>query len=101
MLSLTILQARTARQRVLTNENDENTASTRLTRAKAAALSVSDVPASNVAVKKPLQTKKSAGNTANATQRRRPALGDVSNVTKPDNIDSKDGKKPTVRSGLT
>jgi len=64
---------------VVTNENDENAGTTRLTRAKTAALSSQDpvdVP------KKALQTKKSTvGLAANGGQtRKRAALGDVSNV---------------------
>lgn len=79
------------------NENDENGPSTRLTRAKAAALSSGDAPAANAATKKPLQTKKAATNTAtNVPQRRRAALGDVSNVSKTENAETKDGKKPAA-----
>ena len=67
-------------RRAVTNENDENSASTRLTRAKAAAL---DNPADPP--KKALTTKRSVSSTAlNVTQaaRKRSALGDVSNVNK-------------------
>ncbi len=69
------------RQRVVTNENDENSVaqSTRLTRAKAAGLSVADDNTS--LAKKPLQTKKSTTGTMNGTTRRR-ALGDVTNAAK-------------------
>ncbi|RMJ21357.1 g2 mitotic-specific [Aspergillus sp. HF37] len=89
--------ARSIRTRGATNENDENGASTRLTRAKAAALSTGDAPAANTAAKKPLQTKKAATNTASVPpQRRRAALGDVSNVTKTENVEAKDGKKPVA-----
>lgn len=67
---------------MVTNENDENNASTRLTRAKAAALTVSEEHSSGLA-KKPLQSKKAATNTmANGATRRRAALGDVTNATK-------------------
>lgn len=65
-----------------------------MTRAKAAALGVDEisVPA------KALQTKRSAMNTqAQGAQRKRAALGDVSNVTK---TDATEGKKPTARTGL-
>ncbi|KAK2755910.1 G2/mitotic-specific cyclin [Arachnomyces sp. PD_36] len=96
--------ARTLRQRGPTNENDENgTTSTRLTRAKAAALAAPDVQVTNGALKKPLQTKKSSATTLNnGTQRRRPALGDVSNVNKTDGSDGKDGKKTAIpKVGLT
>ena len=68
------------------NENDENGPSTRLTRAKAAALTNNEDQVGNVPAKKPLQTKKAATNTTtNGPQRRRAALGDVSNVTKGEN----------------
>ncbi|KAI1375545.1 A/B/D/E cyclin [Hypoxylon crocopeplum] len=77
---------RTARQRVI-NENDENS-STRMTRAKAAAL---DVDVSSQPVKQALQSKKSAVNANPAAQRRRAALGDVSNVGKAEAVE---GKKP-------
>lgn len=81
------------------NENDENGPSTRVTRAKAAALTT-DVPAANGAAKKPLQTKK-ATTATNGTQRKRAALGDVSNVGKADNGEAKDAKKATSKAGLT
>ncbi|KAL4989092.1 cyclin-like protein [Aspergillus falconensis] len=91
--------ARNLRTRGAMNENDENGPSTRLTRAKAAALTT-DVPAANGALKKPLQTKKAATG-ANGTQRKRAALGDVSNVGKADNGVTKDAKKATSKTGLT
>ncbi|KAL6239039.1 hypothetical protein BDW75DRAFT_199431 [Aspergillus navahoensis] len=91
--------ARNLRTRGTMNENDENGPSTRLTRAKAAALTT-DVPAVNGALKKPLQTKKAATGT-NGTQRKRAALGDVSNVGKADNGETKDAKKATSKTGLT
>ena len=82
------------RQRNVTDENDENGGTTRLTRAKAAALTVADDSA-GAAIKKPLATKKSASNVSNRTAgHKRAALGDVSNVTKNEVIDSKDYKKP-------
>ncbi|OTA80186.1 hypothetical protein M434DRAFT_230286 [Hypoxylon sp. CO27-5] len=77
---------RTARQRVISNENDEN--STRMTRAKAAAL---DVDVTSQPSKQPLQSKKSAVNANPAAQRKRAALGDVSNVGKGEVVE---GKKP-------
>ncbi|KAI1813716.1 cyclin-like protein [Poronia punctata] len=83
---------RTARTRIASNENDENTNSTRLTRAKAAALEV-DVAQ---ATKQPLQSKRSAVNTNPAGHRRRAALGDVSNVGK---AEAAEGKK-TAKVGL-
>ncbi|KAL4811227.1 cyclin-like protein [Aspergillus unguis] len=91
--------ARNLRTRGTMNENDENGPSTRLTRAKAAALTT-DVPAANGPVKKPLQTKKAA-TTTNGPQRKRAALGDVSNVGKADNGEAKDAKKATSKTGLT
>ncbi|OKL60168.1 G2/mitotic-specific cyclin-B [Talaromyces atroroseus] len=102
MSSFTVLQARSLRQRTVTNENDENSTSTRLTRAKAAALTTSD--ATTVATKKPLQSKRANSTmvTSNAGQKRRPALGDVSNVNKTDLIDAKDVKKAAAsKTGLT
>ncbi|OTB03080.1 hypothetical protein M426DRAFT_24103 [Hypoxylon sp. CI-4A] len=85
---------RSVRQRVVSNENDEN--STRMTRAKAAALDV-DVT-SQQASKLPLQSKKSAVNANPGAQRRRAALGDVSNVGKSEVVE---GKKPaTSKVGL-
>ena len=78
----------------MTNENDENAGSTRVTRAKAAALTVPD---DVVGVKKALASKKFTSNITHANavpgQRKRAALGDVSNVTKNELIDSKEGKK--------
>jgi G2/mitotic-specific cyclin 1/2 len=67
---------------MVTNENDENgIGAMRVTRAKAAALTAGD-DLTNVS-KKPLQTKRSAVtmNTLNG-QRRRAALGDVTNASK-------------------
>ncbi len=84
------------RQRAVNNENDENNGTTRLTRAKAAALAVPDDTTAGI-VKKALATKKSNTNVSTTNtlpgQRKRAALGDVSNVTKNEIIDLKDGKK--------
>jgi G2/mitotic-specific cyclin 1/2 len=92
--------ARALRHRAVTNENDENVATTRLTRAKAALganESAADVP------KKTLQTKKSTATLGanGAATRKRAALGDVSNVTKTDapGAGAKDGKKPLATKG--
>ncbi|EEP80530.1 G2/mitotic-specific cyclin-B [Uncinocarpus reesii 1704] len=97
--------ARSLRQRAIANENDENATTTRLTRAKAAALAGPDSQVNLTATKKPLQSKKSTLTAANTgIQRKRAALGDVSNVNKADNIesnDSKEVKKSTSRVGLT
>ncbi|EHA57926.1 G2/mitotic-specific cyclin-B [Pyricularia oryzae 70-15] len=75
--------ARTARGQLVSNENDENAGSTRMTRtkAKAAALNVDELALPT----KQLQTKKGvAGKPAPTTRTTRNALGDVSNVTKVD-----------------
>ena len=83
------------RQRAINNENDENAGTTRVTRAKAAALTVPE-DADARPVKKALGAKKSAANTSNMNAgagRKRAALGDVSNVTKNELVDSKEGKK--------
>ena len=67
-----------------------------MTRAKAAALAVPDDTSAGV-TKKALATKKSATNVSHTSnipgQRKRAALGDVSNVTKHEVVDAKDGKK--------
>ncbi|KAH8177575.1 G2/mitotic-specific cyclin-B [Sarocladium implicatum] len=78
--------ARPAR-RLVSNENDENSNSTRMTRAKAAALNVDELA---MPAKGALQTKKSAVNANTAAGRPRAALGDVSNVGK---LGAADGKK--------
>lgn len=70
----------------MTNENDENVGTTRVTRAKAAALTGDD--GATGLVHKPLQSKKSVLN-ANPTTRKRAALGDVSNVTKGEAVEGK------------
>ncbi len=84
------------RQRAVINENDENSGTLRVTRAKAAALAAPGEASAKVA-KKPLATKKSANNVSNTNaqqgQRKRAALGDVSNVTKNEVVEAKDGKK--------
>ncbi|CBX92797.1 hypothetical protein IAQ61_005841 [Plenodomus lingam] len=90
---------RSLRQRAVTNENDENAGTTRLTRAKAAGLgaheSAADVP------KKALQKTKSTANlAANGAARKRNALIDVSNVSKAEapGAGAKD-KKPVATKG--
>ncbi|KAL9604488.1 MAG: hypothetical protein Q9219_000453 [cf. Caloplaca sp. 3 TL-2023] len=87
---------RPARPRTVTNENDENSGTTRLTRAKAAALGGPEDQA-GVPLKKPLATKKSSTNVSSTgaapLQRKRAVLGDVSNVTKNDAINVKDVKE--------
>ncbi|KXJ91982.1 cyclin-like protein [Microdochium bolleyi] len=83
--------ARPARQRLVTNENDENSNSTRMTRAKAAAL---ETDVASQPVKQAFQSKKAPITTATG---RRAALGDVSNVGKTAVVE---GKKPIKSSGL-
>ncbi|KAI5288697.1 G2/mitotic-specific cyclin [Ascosphaera aggregata] len=85
---------RALRSRTITNENDENLVTTRLTRAKSSALNADHHSAANTTLaKKPLQSKKAApatggnatgvnGATTTVMTRRRAALGDVSNMTK-------------------
>jgi len=84
-------QGRTSRARLISNENDENSGSSRITRAKAATLNVDELslPA------KPLQSRKGAA--AQPAQRKRAALGDVSNVTK---VEANDGKKAVGKTVL-
>jgi G2/mitotic-specific cyclin 2 len=98
MNQLTLAQART-RQRVVQNENDENSVaqSTRLTRAKAAGLTNADDNTS--LAKKPLQTKKSATGTLNGTTRRR-ALGDVTNAAKGAEVVQEGKKAAGTKAGL-
>ncbi|KAI9886425.1 MAG: hypothetical protein M1823_001743 [Watsoniomyces obsoletus] len=90
-----------ARPKVTSNENDENGPTTRLTRAKSAALSADATSNGGGALagKKPLQSKRSTssntliGNAVAQPQRKRAALGDVSNVTKSTVIEAKKVKK--------
>jgi hypothetical protein len=99
--SNTSIQARSLRQRAVTNENDENAGTTRLTRAKAAGLgaheSAADVP------KKAVQTKKSTATLGanGAATRKRTILTDVSNVSKtePLGAGAKGDKKPAAKKG--
>ena len=63
------------------------------------------IPEDATGAKKALQSKKSSTNFTNSTtaptQRKRAALGDVSNVTKNESMDVKDGKKGlTAKAGL-
>ncbi|KAM0342460.1 hypothetical protein ACHAPU_009534 [Fusarium lateritium] len=82
--------ARATRTRLAGNENDENSGTTRLTRAQAAALKVDEL---SLPAKAALQTKKSTINgTAAAATRKRAALGDVSNVGKTDGVAGKKTK---------
>ena len=79
----------------MNNENDENNGTIRLTRTKTAALSGPDELSTMGLAKKALQAKKSAGNTLNTApaQRKRAALGDVSNLAKNEVVDGKNTKK--------
>ncbi|TIC89406.1 G2/mitotic-specific cyclin-B [Colletotrichum higginsianum] len=86
---------RPTRARIVSNENDENSGSMRMTRAKAAALNVDELAAPGKAA---LATKKPAVNANPAGQRKRAALGDVSNVNKTET--AVPGKKPASKSGL-
>lgn len=70
-----------------------------MTRAKAAALAAPDDTSAGIA-KKPLATKKSVSNTNTIPGRKRAALGDVSNVTKHEVVDAKDGKSLLNKPGL-
>lgn len=80
---------------MVNNENDENSGTTRLTRAKAAALAGPEDLIGG-AVKKSLATKRSSATVSSTNaaplQRKRAALGDVSNVTKNETVDLKDVK---------
>ncbi|KAK8196553.1 G2/mitotic-specific cyclin [Zalaria obscura] len=84
--------ARAVTRRAVTNENDENAGTTRLTRAKAAALSgpthAGDPPQKAVLAAK-RTTSTTALTTAAQPTRKRAALGDVSNVTKNETVDPK------------
>ena len=95
---LTCEQARSVRQRAVNRENDENAAPARMTRAKTAASGGQDELSEGI-VKKALQSKKSTTNVAPA-QRKRPALGDLSNIGKTEPTEGKVAKKPTGRPAL-
>lgn len=85
----------------MTNENDENAGTTRMTRGKAAlggADDLSDLP------KKALQSKKSTNALGTNGAKKRAALGDVSNVTKTEGLGAgakggKEDKKPLATKG--
>lgn len=92
------------RQRAVTNENDENGRSTRVTRAKAAALTIPEDTDGSRLVKKALGTRKAVTTESNVSAnagRKRAALGDVSNVTKNGAAEVREGKKALVgKAGL-
>ena len=85
------------RQRAINNENDENAAPARVTRAKAAALGGTDELSEGM-VKKALQSKKASSNTTSgaAAQRKRTALADVKNITKAEPSEDKASKKAST-----
>ncbi|KAF1989358.1 A/B/D/E cyclin [Aulographum hederae CBS 113979] len=78
-------------RRAVTNENDENAGTTRVTRAKAAALSTND--SAGDPPKKALQRSRSAATSTAVGIKKRAALGDVSNVAKNESVQEKEGKK--------
>ncbi|ORY62297.1 G2/mitotic-specific cyclin-B [Pseudomassariella vexata] len=83
-------------RRLVSNENDENSNYTRMTRAKAAALDANVL--SQPTKQQPLQSKKSAVNVNPAGQHKRAALGDVTNAGK---TEVAEGKKPlATKTGL-
>ena len=92
------MQAKAPR-RAVTDENAENGGTQRLTRAKAAALT--DNTGAGDPPKKALATKRSTTAPANGTlaNRKRTALGDVSNVAKKEPSDNGAGKKDTLGKG--
>lgn len=83
-----LFKARPTSRRNVTNENDENAATTRLTRAKAAALTSSHEASAADPPKKAVTKKTTTGAT---TTRKRNALGDVTNA-KGEVVDAKGGK---------
>ena len=80
----------------MNNENDENAPPMRVTRAKAAAPGGHDELSEGM-VKKALQSRKNGTSTVSgaAAQRKRGALGDISNMTKNEPTEGKGGKKAT------
>lgn len=94
----TRFKARPASRRIATNENDENAGTTRLTRAKAAALTSSHDTSAADPPKK-VVTKKTTTTAAATATRKRNALGDVTNAkgeaaAAKGGKDGKDVKKP-------
>ncbi|KAL2756146.1 hypothetical protein ACRALDRAFT_2035182 [Sodiomyces alcalophilus JCM 7366] len=83
----------TRSQRLVSKENDENSGTTRMTRAKAAAQNAEDAGQA----KRALQTKRTTSTNTHGTQRRRAALGDVSNVGK---VEAGESKKASSKVGL-
>ncbi|KAH8675327.1 G2/mitotic-specific cyclin-B [Xylariales sp. PMI_506] len=79
--------------RLVLNTRVLTTCSTRMTRAKAAALDVDVMPAKQ----QTLQTKKSAVNANPVNGRKRAVLGDMTNAGK---AEAAEGKKPLTKSGL-
>jgi G2/mitotic-specific cyclin 1/2 len=99
LLYLTSCLQKAAAKRALNNENDENVATTRLTRAKAAARGAAepDMLKRGLARSKSTTSAVATGNLA----RKRAALGDVSNLAKNDVGAANDAKKPlAAKTGL-
>jgi G2/mitotic-specific cyclin 2 len=99
LLDLTTYLQKAAAKRAVNNENDENVATTRLTRAKAAARGAAepDVLKRGLARSKSTTSAVATSNLA----RKRAALGDVSNLAKNDVGAANDGKKPlAAKTGL-
>lgn len=99
-LVLTSISQARASRRAVTDENAENGGTTRVTRAKAAVLT-DDVVAGEPP-KKALATKRSTTGLTNGTtaNRKRTALGDVSNVVKKETNEN-DDKKDTLGKGAS
>ena len=93
------MKSRTTARRAVTNENDENAGSQRLTRAKAAAVGGA-IESGIDEIKKPLGPKRSQStlSSSNAATRKRAALGDVSNVVKNDS-QKNEGKEKDAKKG--
>ena len=96
-------QARRGATRAVNNENDENAQHARVTRAKSAAQGAPDELSEGV-VRKALQSKKAGTNALNGVQaqRKRAALGDLSNVAKGGTTDNiKEEKKLHAKASVT
>ncbi|EME50067.1 hypothetical protein DOTSEDRAFT_68804 [Dothistroma septosporum NZE10] len=90
--------ARVASRRTVTDENAENAGTTRLTRAKAAALD--NVGTGNPPKKAPTTKRTTTAATGTLGARKRTALGDVSNVVKKEPLGNADGKKDALSKPL-
>ncbi|GAB7363888.1 hypothetical protein MBLNU230_g4451t1 [Neophaeotheca triangularis] len=89
-------------RRTVTDENAENTGTTRVTRAKAAALDTTagEPPKKALGTKRANTTTTSTAAAGALGARKRAALGDVSNVAKNDNPENGDAKKGTAKGSL-